>query len=67
MTTLRLLLVLAGAALAAGCTSVSNSVGDVGASLGTNIGRDVNPNGTQRRPDVYYGSTRPSLPTFGSR
>jgi hypothetical protein len=68
---MRLLLVLALVALAGGCNSAGNAVSDAGASLnsglGTNIGRGVDPYGTQRRPDVYYGSTRPSLPTIGNR
>lgn len=71
MRPLSLLLALALAALAAGCNSTGSAISDAGASLnsslGTNIGRGVDPYGTQRRPDVYYGSTRPSLPTIGNR
>lgn len=71
MRPLSLISALALAALAAGCNSAGNSLSDAGASLnssmGTNIGRGVDPYGTQRRPDVYYGSTRPSLPTIANR
>lgn len=67
MRALPLLAAVALAALAGACASASSSVSDFGASLGTNVGRDVNPNGTQRRPDVYYGFTRPSLPTIANR
>ena len=71
MRPLTLLFALALTALAGGCNSAGNALGEAGSSLnsslGTNIGRGVDPYGTQRRPDVYYGSTRPSLPTIGNR
>ena len=67
---MRLALVLAlvcAPALLAGCTSVGDGgpgLGDLGSSIGGGFGRgNTDTLGTQRRVDVYGGSTAPSLPS----
>jgi hypothetical protein len=56
-----------------GCTSLddarssaSGGANDLGYSLGGGFGRNTDTYGTQRRVDVYGGSTAPSLPTIGA-
>ncbi len=57
----------------AGCTSLDEGgssaragIGDVGSSIGGGFGRNTDTYGTQRRMDVYGGSTAPVLPTIGT-
>ena len=64
---------LLASALLAGCTSLDegrssarSSLGDVGSSIGGGFGRNTDTYGTQRRMDVYGGSTAPVLPTIGA-
>lgn len=54
--------------LLAACSSDGgrSSLGDIGSSFGSRFTRDGDTNGTQRRMDVYGGSTAPVLPTIGS-
>ena len=53
-----------------GCTgsgesgSFSSGLNDLGSSIGGGFGRDTY--GTNRRVDVYGGSTSPSLPSIGT-
>ena len=61
---------LLGLLLASCASTSSNSTAglqDLGDSLGSSFGKSTDTNGTNRRPDVYGGFTRPSLPTIGSR
>ena len=54
-----------------GCTTTDGpaqgSLADLGGSLGNSLGQNTDTNGTNRRPDVYGGFTRPTLPSIGSR
>lgn len=67
------LAILLLAALAA-CSSARDgsgeggaSLGDLGSSISGGFGRNTDTYGTQRRVDVYGGSsTAPSLPSIGS-
>lgn len=56
---------MAGSAALAGCQSAGDAAGDLGSSIGGGLGRDTY--GTNRRLDVYGGTTSPSLPTIGNR
>ena len=62
--------VIAGLALS-GCSTTDNAAQggfrDLGNSLSGGFGANTDPNGTNRRPDVYGGFTRPTLPTIGNR
>ena len=52
--------------LVAGCTTAGDTgagLSDLGSSIGGGLGRNTDTLGTQRRVDVYGGSTAPSLPT----
>jgi hypothetical protein len=53
-----------------GCTTTDGtaqgSLSDLGSSLGSSFGRNTDTNGTNRRPDVYGGFTRPTLPSIGN-
>ncbi len=55
----------------AGCTTTDStaqgSLGDLGSSLGSSLGKNTDTNGTSRRPDVYGGFTRPTLPSIVTR
>jgi len=55
----------------AGCTTTDGpaqgSLADLGSSLGSSFGQNTDTNGTNRRPDVYGGFTRPTLPSMGNR
>ena len=55
----------------AGCTTTDGaaqgSLADLGSSLGSSLGQNTDTNGTNRRPDVYGGFTRPTRPSIGSR
>ena len=55
----------------AGCTTsdstAQGSLGDLGSSLGSSLGKNTDTNGTSRRPDVYGGFTRPTLPSIAAR
>ena len=58
-----------GFASLAGCStadrgSFSDGLSDLGSSIGSGFGRDTL--GTNRRVDVYGGSTAPSLPSIGT-
>lgn len=64
---------LLGLGALAGCSStedarsgVSGGASDLGYSVGGGVGRNTDTYGTQRRVDVYGGSTAPSLPTIGA-
>lgn len=52
------------------CSSVrdetSSSFGDFGQSIGGGFGRNTDTYGTQRRVDVYGGTTAPTLPSIGA-
>jgi hypothetical protein len=55
---------LVAGTLLAGCQSSSNeSLEDLSGSMSGGLGRDTY--GTNRRMDVYGGTTAPSLPTIG--
>ena len=60
-------MILIGLAVA-GCTTsdspAQDSLGDLGSSLGSSLGKNTDTNGTSRRPDVYGGFTRPTLPSI---
>lgn len=58
-----LLAAMAALLLASGCNSSRDGLGEVG----SNFSASNDANGTQRRPDVNYRYTRPTLPTFGQR
>ena len=55
----------------AGCATTEGTaqggLADLGSSLGSSLGQNTDTNGTNRRPDVYGGFTRPTLPSIGSR
>ena len=55
----------------AGCTTTDStaqgSLGDLGSSLGSSFGKNTDTNGTSRRPDVYGGFTRPTLPSIAAQ
>lgn len=55
----------------AGCATtdgpVRSGLGDLGSSLGSSFGGNTDTNGTSRRPDVYGGFTRPTLPSIVTR
>ena len=65
-------LVLAAALLLAPILSACSSTGasgqldDFSSSMRGSFGQNSDTYGTQRRPDVYYGSTAPSLPSISS-
>ena len=63
-------MILIGLAVA-GCTTsdstAQGSLGDLGSSLGSSLGKNTDTNGTSRRPDVYGGFTRPTLPSIAAR
>ncbi len=56
---------LAASAALAGCQSAGDAASDLGSSLSGGLGRDTF--GTNRRVDVYGGTTSPTLPTIGRR
>ena len=65
---MRILLVAAlllGPTLLTACTSTDGRDGldDFSSSMRGGFGQNSNTYGTQRRPDVYGGTTAPSLPT----
>lgn len=64
MRILTLLSLLTASALLAGCQSTSDSFGDLGASMSGGLGRDTY--GTNRRMDVYGGTTAPTMPTIST-
>lgn len=47
-------------------SGVSGGASDIGSSISGGFGRNTDTYGTQRRVDVYGGSTAPSLPTIGA-
>ena len=55
----------------ASCTTTDStaqgSLGDLGSSLGSSFGKNTDTNGTSRRPDVYGGFTRPTLPSIATQ
>jgi hypothetical protein len=55
----------------AGCTTTDGtgqgSLADLGSSLGSSFGKNTDTNGISRRPDVYGGFTRPTLPSIVTR
>jgi hypothetical protein len=56
---------LVAGSLLAGCQSSSNdSLSDIQSSMSGGLGRDTY--GTNRRLDVYGGTTAPTLPTIGA-
>ncbi len=63
-------MVLIGLAVA-GCTTTDSAaqgtLGDLGSSLGSSFGKNTDTNGTSRRPDVYGGFTRPTLPSIATQ
>ncbi len=63
-------MILIGLAVA-GCTTSDStargSLGDLGSSLGSSFGKNTDTNGTSRRPDVYGGFTRPTLPSIATQ
>ena len=64
MRILAVLALLAGAPLLSACQSSQDAFGDLGASMSGGLGRDTY--GTNRRMDVYGGTTAPSLPSIGT-
>jgi len=48
------------------CSTPEAGLKDVG-TLSGGFAANADPNGTNRRPDVYGGFARPTLPTIGSR
>jgi hypothetical protein len=54
-----------------GCTiadgTAQGSLSDLGSRLGSSFGKNTDTNGTNRRPDVYGGFTRPTLPSIGNQ
>ncbi len=65
----RVLLAVCGLAslLLASCASTNAGLQDLGSSLGSGLGRNTDPNGTNTRPDVYGGFTRPTVPSIAGR
>ena len=55
----------------AGCTTTDGTaqggLADLGSSLASSLGQNTDTNGTNRRPDVYGGFTRPTLPSIANR
>ena len=66
MRHLLLPILLVGAALLAGCQSAGDSFGDLGSSFSGAFGRNTDTYGTNRRMDVYGGTTAPSLPSIAT-
>lgn len=64
MRILTILSMLTASALLAGCQSAGDSFGDLGASMSGGLGRDTY--GTNRRMDVYGGTTAPTMPTISA-
>lgn len=64
MRILTIIGLLAAGIFTSGCQSAGDSFGDLGASMSGGLGRDTY--GTNRRMDVYGGTTAPSLPTIGA-
>ncbi|MDB5511607.1 MAG: hypothetical protein JWR08_1090 [Enterovirga sp.] len=63
MRILTVAVLLAASQILAGCQSAGESAGDVGSSFEGGLGRDTY--GTNRRLDVYGGTTSPTLPSIG--
>ncbi len=61
MRILTLITLLTAGAVLSGCQSASD---DIGSSFSGGLGRDTY--GTNRRLDVYGGTTAPTLPTIGA-
>jgi hypothetical protein len=59
-------ILLVSALAVSGCTSTGSGLGDLGDSIGSNVGRSSDTYGTNRRPDVYGATTAPSLPSIGA-
>lgn len=57
-------LLLAASQILSGCQSAGDSAGDIGSSFEGGLGRDTY--GTNRRVDVYGGTTSPTLPSIGA-
>jgi hypothetical protein len=61
---LALLAILLLGPVLAGCAGGRDDLDDFSSSVRGGVGRDTY--GTQRRVDVYGGSTAPTLPTMGA-
>ena len=59
---------LLGHTLLSGCSGpgASEQLGDLSSSVQGGFGRNTDTYGTQRRVDVYGGSTAPTLPSIGA-
>jgi len=67
--TLSLLPLITGACLGlvlSACSTTDGGLKDIG-SLSGGFAANADPNETNRRPDVYGGFTRPTLPTIANR
>lgn len=65
MRYITLLALLASGLVLSGCQSAGDSLSDIGSSFGGGgLSRDTY--GTNRRMDVYGGTTAPTLPTIGA-
>lgn len=63
---LALLAALLVGPLLSGCAGGSDQLDDFSSSMRGGVGKNTDTYGTQRRVDVYGGSTAPSLPTIGA-
>lgn len=61
-----LLAALLVAPLLSGCAGGNDQLSDFSSSMRGGVGKNTDTYGTQRRVDVYGGSTAPSLPSIGS-
>jgi hypothetical protein len=61
-----LLLAALLASLLAGCAGGNDQLSDFSSSVRGGVGKNTDTYGTQRRVDVYGGSTAPSLPSIGA-
>jgi hypothetical protein len=59
-------LLLAPVLSACSSTGASDQLDDFSSSMRGGFGHNTDTYGTQRRPDVYAGSTAPSLPSISS-
>ena len=59
---------LLGQTLLSACSSSGSSgqLDDFSSSMRSSVGKNTDTYGTQRRVDVYGGSTAPSLPSMGA-
>ena len=55
-----------GQTLMSGCASTGGGGDDFSSSMRGGIGKNTDTYGTQRRVDVYGGTTAPSLPSIGA-